>query len=105
MHLTKWISGQTPVAEGVGILNLMCEINKKTSHLESGAITVYFDMKKIVNEVQNEIVKESQYVREASTTIMAIKKEIDKVTITVKLKYSNNKISQGREFQQNPGLI
>ena len=70
----------------------MYEINKKTSHLESGAITVYSDIKKIVNEIQNEIVKESQCVREASATIMAIKKEIDKATITVELKYSNNKI-------------
>ena len=62
MHSTKWISGQTPVAEGIGILNLISEINKKTSHLESGAITVYSDMKKIVKEVQNEIVKESQCI-------------------------------------------
>ena len=99
MHSTKWISGQTLVAEGVGILNLICKINKKTSHLELGAITVYSDIKKIVNEVQNEIVKESQCVREASATIMAIKKEIDKATIIVELKYSNNKIRQDREFQ------
>ena len=75
----------------------------KTSHLESGAITVYSDMKKIVNEVRYEIVKESQCVREASATIMAIKKEIDNTTITVELEYSNIKIRQDRPFQQNPG--
>ena len=49
-------------------------------------------MKKIVNEVRYKIVKESQCVREASTTIIAIKKEIQNATITVELEYSNIKI-------------
>ena len=100
----KSVSGQTLVAEGVGILNLLRKINKKTSHLESGAITVFSDMKKIVNEVRYKVVKESQCVREASATIMAIKKEIDNATITVELEYSNKKIRQDRPFQQNPGF-
>ena len=55
-------------------------------------------MKKIVKEVQNEIIKESQCVREASATVIAIKREIEKATITVELQYSNNKIRHGREF-------
>ena len=92
IYSTKWISGQTPVAEGVRILNILREINKKTSHLELEDITVYSDMKKIINEVRYKIIKESQCVRETGATIIAIKKEIDNATITVELEYSNTKI-------------
>ena len=98
------MSGQTPVIEGIGILNLIKEIKKKMSHLQCGKIIIYSNMKKIVNESQLEIVKESQCTREASATAKATKEEIGKATITIKLEYSSDKIRAHRAFQQNPGL-
>jgi len=85
------------------ILHLIREINKKTAHLQLGEIVVYSDMKKIINDVHMEIEKESQCVREASATTIAIRKEIEKASISIRLEYSNTKIRQDRTFSQNPG--
>ena len=71
---SNWGAGQTPVAEGIGVLNLIKEIRAKTDHMSSGSIVVYSDMKTIVNEVRKEFVKDSQYVREAGATITKIRK-------------------------------
>jgi len=100
---SKWAIGQTPVAEGIGVLNLVKDINNKTQHLASGEITVYTDMKKVVKEVYKNIKKESQCLQEASATILGIKKEINEAKITIKIEYSNAKVRQGEEFANRPG--
>ena len=100
---SKWGSGQTPVAEGVGVLNLIAEIRRRTGHMSTGSIVVFSDMRMIVNEVNKERVKDSQCVREAGATINGIKQEIEKATITIRLEYSSTKTRNGDEFEDNPG--
>ena len=56
---SKQVLGQTPIAEGVGVLNLIKDINNKTKHIELGEIVVYIDIKKIVKEVTRKFEKES----------------------------------------------
>ena len=100
---SNWAAGQTPVAEGIGVLNLIKEIRAKTDHMSSGSIVVYSDMKTIVNEVRKEIVKDSQYVREAGATITEIRKQIESAKISISLEYSSQKIRNEEDFEKNPG--
>ena len=92
------MSGQTLVAEGIGVLNLIKEINSKTSHLQHNEIVIYSDMRKIVNESQIEITKESQCTRKASTTVKATKDKIRKAKITIKLECSSTNIRADHAF-------
>ena len=87
------------MAEGVGILNLIKEINSKIHHVESGEIVVYSDMKIIINDVQRDRDKESQCIREGSATVLAIKQEIENSSVTISLEYSNTRVRVDRSFQ------
>ena len=44
--LSKWANEHAPGVEGLGALNLIKEINKRTSHLEIGEIIICTDMRK-----------------------------------------------------------
>jgi hypothetical protein len=101
---SKWGEGQTPKAEGIGVLNLIKEIHTKTAHINTESIVVYSDMKTIITEVRKEIVKESQCVREAGATITEIRKEIEQAKISISLEYSSTKTRHGEDFKDNPGL-
>ena len=37
---SKWVNSATPEAEGLGLLNLVKEINNNTKHLTEGEITI-----------------------------------------------------------------
>jgi len=76
----------------------MRNINNKTSHIETGKIVAYSDMKKIIKEVQREVEKDSQYAWEASAIVIAIKKEIETSTIIISLEYSNTKVRDDISF-------
>ena len=99
------MSGQTLVAEGIGVLNLIKEINSKTSHLQHNEIVIYSDMRKIVNESQIEITKESQCTRKASTTVKATKDKIRKAKITIKLECSSTNIRADHAFKKNQDYV
>ena len=101
---SKWGEGQIPVAERIGVLNLIKEIHTKTAHMNIRSIIVYSDMKTIITEVRKEIVKESQCVREAGATITEIRKEIEQAKISISLEYSSTKTRHSKNFEDNPGL-
>ena len=73
---SKWINGTIPAAEGLGLYNLIKEINSKTRHITGGEIIVYSDNKRIINEVIAPVEKESVFTKEAGATIAAIKEEL-----------------------------
>ena len=100
---SKWALGQTPVAEALGIYNLIRDITAKTKHLNSGEIVVYIDMKKVVKEVNIVIEKESQYVRKASASVLGIRKEIEESNVTIKLEYSSTNVRSNDQFTNRLG--
>ena len=57
---SKWVNGTIPEAEGLGLLDLVKEINNNTKRLAGGDITIYSEDKKVINGVFNEIYKESK---------------------------------------------
>ena len=57
--LSKWTNGVVSMAEGLGLLNLIEEINNKTNHIIGGKIIIYSDNKKVINGVMAEAMKES----------------------------------------------
>ena len=97
--------GMIPTAEGLGVYNLIKYINKLTKHKNTGKIMVYFENKKVFNGCNSKIMKESQYVQEASATIEGIKDEVQKAIITISLEYSSDKPRPNRTFQQQPDHI
>ena len=48
-----------PTAEGIGLLNLIKEINNQTKHMIGGKIIIYSDNKKVINGVIAKATKES----------------------------------------------
>ena len=78
----------------------MKDINNKTSHLSSRGIIAYADVKKPINEAQQEVKKESQCAREAGGTVQGIRKEIKWPTIAISLEHSNAKCRDNQAFQQ-----
>ena len=84
-----------PAAEGLGLLNLIKEINQNIKHITEGKIIIHLDNKKIINGILLEEIKESQCTQEASATIFAIKWEIALSIIEISIEYSNNKPWEG----------
>ena len=62
IHSSQWEIGQIPTAEGLGVCNLIKEINHKCSHISRGNIIIYMDNKKILKGCANDIVKDNQCV-------------------------------------------
>ena len=85
------MKGATLAAEGLGMLNLVKEINNKTKHLIGGKIKTHFDNKKVIKSMLNETKKESKCAQEASTTVEAIKRETKKVKTSVEIEHNNDK--------------
>ena len=59
ISLSKWTNRLVPAAEGIGLLNLIKEINKQIKHIIDGEITIYFDNKKVIKELMVKETKES----------------------------------------------
>jgi len=59
MYSSQWANGQVPVAEGLGVCNLIWEINAKCRNISRGEIVIDFDHKMIHKRCQNDIDKES----------------------------------------------
>ena len=78
MTSTKGVKGPTPAAEGLGMLNLVKEVNDKTNHLIGGKRKTYFDYKKFIKIMLNETEKLSACAQEASTTIEMTKRDTKK---------------------------
>ena len=51
------MKGATLTAEGLGMLNLVKEVNNKTKHLIGGKIKTCFDNKKLIKSMLNETEK------------------------------------------------
>ena len=102
---SQWVNGAIPEAEGLGLLNLVKEINKNKKYLARGDFVIYSDNKKATNSVLNEVDEERKCVQEASATIESAKRETDKSIIEVNIEHSNNKPHPDEEFQQEPGLF
>ena len=57
LTLAKGVKGPTPAAEGIGMLNLVKEVNDKTKHLIGGKRKTHFDYKKVVKSMLNKTEK------------------------------------------------
>ena len=53
------MNGVVSAAEGIGLLNLIKEINNQTNHMIGGEIIIYSDNKKVINGMLAEAMKES----------------------------------------------
>ena len=51
------MKGPTPATEGLGMLNIVKEVNYKTNHLIGGKIKTCFDYKKVIKRMLNETKK------------------------------------------------
>jgi len=92
---SNWVNGAIPAAEGLGLLNLIREINTKTKHISIGEIVIYCDNRKIIKGVVSEVYKESFFTHEASATISSIREVIQTATIEISIEYSTIKVQLG----------
>jgi len=92
---SNWVNGAIPAAEGLGLLNLIREINTKTKEISTGEIVIYCDNRKIINGVVSEVCKESFFTQEASATISSIREAIQTATIEISIEYSTIKVQLG----------
>ena len=58
--LTKWMKGATPEAKGLGMLNLVKEINNKTKHLTGEKIKTHSDNKKVTKVCQTKLIRKAK---------------------------------------------
>ena len=53
MTSTKWVKSSILAAEGIGMLNLVKEINEKTKHVIGVKIKTHSDDEKVIKTVLN----------------------------------------------------
>lgn len=102
---TEWNVGLIPAGEGIGLLELVKNVNKNTKHLNDGEITIYNDNKKLINEIHKEVMKESECTQEAGGVVEGIRREIKKANIVIKIEYANNKPHVNKTFEQQAGQV
>ena len=68
------MKGPTPATEGLGMLNIVKEVNDKTNHLIGGKIKTCFDYKKVIKRMLNETKKLGACAQEPGTTIEMTKR-------------------------------
>ena len=100
---TKWRSGMIAAGEGIGLLELITKIVKNTRELESGGIIIYNDNKRLINEINREIAKESDCTQEAGAVAAGIRREINNTKINIKIEYASDKPRVNIPFEQQPG--
>jgi len=100
-----WQEGLIPAGEGLSLLDLVAIIVKQTKYMQQGEIIVYNDNKKLIREIEKEITKESKCTQEAGAVVEAIKWQIKKSKVTIKIEYSNDKPYPNENFAQKPGPI
>ena len=96
---SKWANRVLPAAEGIGIVNLIKNIAKNTTYLNSGEIIVSADNKKIINGIASKRLREIQHDQEVGATIEGIKDVIKRAKIDTSLEYSNDKSRSNKNFQ------
>jgi len=99
-----WQEELIPAGEGFGLLDLVVTIVKQTKYMQQGEIIVYNNNKKI-HEIEKEITKESECTQEAGAVVEAIKRQIKKSKVMIKIEYSNDKPYPNENFAQKPGPI
>jgi len=89
-----------PGGEAIGVLDLIKYIVKRSKNITSGEIIVYMDNKTVIRNINETVNKESDVTGEAGAMIVAIQDEIEKVSITISIEYSNNKSQPEKIFAQ-----
>ena len=97
---SRWREGLIPSGEGIGLLDLIKHVVKATKDVPQGEICIYNDNKKLLKEIQKEVHKERDCTQEAGAVVAAIKREIDKIRVTIRLEYANNKPRNNATFEQ-----
>jgi len=100
---SRWREGLIPSGEGIGLLDLIKHVVKATKDVPQGEICIYNDNKKLLKEIQKEVHKERDCTQEAGAVVAAIKREIDKTRVTIRLEYANNKPRNNATFEQQSG--
>ena len=70
---TEWVKGAMPAVKGLGMLNLVKEVNNKTKHSTGEKTKTYLGSKKVIKSTLNENDEESKRAKEASATVEAAK--------------------------------
>ena len=91
VHTNDWEEAMTPTGEAIGILDLIMNVKNNTKHLSQGGVVIFNDNKKIINDINRDKTKESQYTLEAGSIVERIRREIDNARISIEVKYSNDK--------------
>ena len=69
------------------LLELIKVIEKKSRHINQGKIIIGFDHRKSHNKIIKDMKNTSDYVQEAGTEIVMIKKEIKKIEFKIEITY------------------
>ena len=85
--------------EGLGLVNVVEDICRKTKHLSSGEVVVYNDNKLLLKGINNEARKDSQCTLEAGAMIAKLKQLKNKASIDITFEYSNNKMNPELAFE------
>jgi hypothetical protein len=103
VNTSDWGEAMIPAGEAIGMLDLIVNVKSNTKHLSHGGLIIFNDNKKIINEINQEKTKESQYTLEAGSIVERIRREIEDAKISIEIKYSNDKPKAHINFEQQPG--
>jgi len=85
--------------EGLGLVNVVEDICRKTKHLLLGEVVVYNDNKLLLKGINNKVRKNSQYMLEAGVIIAKLKQLKNKASIDIAFEYSSNKMNPELAFK------
>ena len=99
LESTRWNDGLIPSGEGVGLLELITKITQATHNVNQGEICIYNNNKKLLREIDKRRKKESNCTQEAGAVVIAIRRELERASIDIKLEYVNNKPRANLPFE------
>ena len=73
--------------------------------MNQGEIQIFNDNKKLLREIDKRRKKESNYTQEAGAVVTAIRRELEYMSIDIKLEYTKNKPRANLPFELQPGEV
>ena len=103
VETTKWGNGMMSAGEVLGSLALVKEIVNKTKNLNTGEVTACSDNKHVLNNLENEVKKESQSDVEAGATVEGTRRALKHMKAKAKFEHSKPDPRTNKTLSKNPG--
>ena len=101
--LKRWGDRMILVGEGVGLLDLIKQVNKRTKDVENGKLITCSDNKHFIKKLHSKARKSSNCTREAGRIIEEIRREASTIKHDMCLEYSNDRLDSSKRFDQQHG--